>query len=63
MGLLELTDLRHTLLCIGGYNRLPGRTLPINLMQLCQVLFHTKYQVKRWKGPFFARSQDRKQDT
>ena len=38
MGLLELPDLRHilvdlgtTLLCIGGYNGLPGRTLlPIN---------------------------------
>ena len=63
MGLLELPDLRHTLvdigttlLCISGYNGLPGRTLPINLihetvrrservavMQLCQVLFHTKY--------------------
>ena len=39
MGLLELTDLRHTLvdigttlLCISGYNGLPGRTLPINLI-------------------------------
>ena len=38
MGLLELPDLRHTLvdigttlLCISGYNGLPGRTLPINL--------------------------------
>ena len=36
MGLLELPDLRHTLvdigttlLCISGYNGLPGRTLPI----------------------------------
>ena len=66
MGLLELPDLRHTLvnigttlLCISGYNGLPGRALPINLihetvrrservdfMQLCQVLFHTKYQAK-----------------
>ena len=39
-GLLELPDLRHTLvdigttlLCIGGHNGLPGRTLPINLIQ------------------------------
>ena len=38
MGLLELPDLRHTLedvgttlLCISGYNGLPGRTLLINL--------------------------------
>ena len=66
MGLLELPDLRHTLvdigttlLCISGYNGLPGRALPINLihetvprservdfMQLCLVLFHTKYQAK-----------------
>ena len=67
MGLLELPDLRHTLVVIGttllyisGYNGLPGRTLPINLilytrlpdgqeewiMQLYQVLFHTKYQAK-----------------
>ena len=37
MGLLELPDLRHTLvdigttlLCVSGYNGLPGRTLPIN---------------------------------
>ena len=36
MGLLEIPDLRHTLvgigttlLCISGYNWLPGRTLPI----------------------------------
>ena len=39
MGLLELPDLRHTLvaigttlLCISRYNGLPGRTLPINLI-------------------------------
>ena len=39
MGLLELTDLRHTLVDIGttllsisGYHGLPGRTLPINLI-------------------------------
>ena len=39
MGLLELPDLRHTLvdigttlLCFSGYNGLPGRTLPINLI-------------------------------
>ena len=39
MGLLELPDLGHTLvdigttlLCISGYNGLPGRTLPINLI-------------------------------
>ena len=39
MGLLELPDLRHTLvdigttlLCISGYNGLPGQTLPINLI-------------------------------
>ena len=39
MGLLELPDLRHTLvdtgttlLCVNGYNGLPGRTLPINLI-------------------------------
>ena len=39
MGLLELPGLRHTLvdigttlLCISGYNGLPGRTLPINLI-------------------------------
>ena len=39
MGLLELRDLRHTLvdigttlLCISGYKGLPGRTLPINLI-------------------------------
>ena len=39
IGLLELPDLRHalvdigtTLLCISGYNGLPGRTLPINLI-------------------------------
>ena len=40
-GLLELPDLRHTLvdigtplLCLSGYNGLPGRTLPINLIQV-----------------------------
>ena len=40
MGLLELPDLRHTLvdisttlLCISGYNGLPGQTLPINLIR------------------------------
>ena len=39
MGLLELSDLRHTLvdigttlLCISGYNGLPGQTWPINLI-------------------------------
>ena len=34
MGLLELPDLRKTLvdICISGYNGLPGRTLPINLI-------------------------------
>ena len=39
MDLLELPDLRHTLvdigttlLCISGYNGLPGRTLPVNLI-------------------------------
>ena len=39
MGLLELPDLRHTLvdtgttlLCISGYNGLPGPILPINLI-------------------------------
>ena len=39
MGLLELPDLRHTLvdigtslLCISGYNGLPGLTLPVNLI-------------------------------
>ena len=39
MGLLELPDLRHTLvdigtnlLCISAYNGLPGRTVPINLI-------------------------------
>ena len=39
MGLLELPDLKHTLvdigttlLCINGYNRLTGRTLPVNLI-------------------------------
>ena len=39
MGLLKLPDLKHTLvdigttlLCINGYNRLPGRTLPLNLI-------------------------------
>ena len=39
MGLLELPDLRHTLVdigtslsCISGYKGLPGRTLPINLI-------------------------------
>ena len=38
-GLLELPDPRHTLvdigstlLCISGYNGLPSRTLPINLI-------------------------------
>ena len=37
--MLELSDLRHTLvdigttlLCISGYNGLPGRTLTINLI-------------------------------
>ena len=40
MSLLELPDLRHTLvdivttlLCKSGYNWLTGRTLPINLIQ------------------------------
>ena len=40
MCLLELPDLRHTLvgigttlLCISRYNGLPGRTLPINLIR------------------------------
>ena len=61
MGLLELPDLRHTLvdigttlLCISGYNGLPGRTLPSVIHEIarrservdCQVLFHTKYQAK-----------------
>ena len=39
MGLLELPDLRHTLVDVGttllrisGYNGLPGRTLLINLI-------------------------------
>ena len=39
MSLLELPDLRYTLvdigttlLCFSGYNGLPGRTLPINLI-------------------------------
>ena len=39
MGLLEIPDLRHalvdigtTLLCINGYNGLPGQTLLINLI-------------------------------
>ena len=83
MGLLELPDLRHTLvdigttlLCISGYNGLPGRTLPINLIHetarrseivdnaaLSSAALYAKYQAKCWKGPFFARSQDSKQDT
>ena len=62
MGLLELPDLRHTLVDIGTtlfsrYNGLPGRTLNlihetprrserVDFMQLCQVLFHTKCQAK-----------------
>ena len=39
MGLLKLPDLKRTLvdigttlLCINGYNGLPGRTLPLNLI-------------------------------
>ena len=32
MGLLELSDLRHTLVDIGTYLTLPGRTLPIYLI-------------------------------
>ena len=39
MGLLQLPDLRHTLLdtgttlsCVNGHNGLPGRTLPIYLI-------------------------------
>ena len=44
------------------YTRLPDRQKEW-IMQLSQVLFHTKYQAKWWKGPFFAHSQDSKQDT
>ena len=39
MGLLELPDLRHTLVdtgttlsCVNGHNGLPGQTLPISLI-------------------------------
>ena len=57
MGLLELPDLRHTLvdigttlLCISGYNGLPGRDCPTGrkswVIQLCQGLLHTNYQAK-----------------
>ena len=56
-----LVDIGTTLLRISGYISIPGRTLSINLihktarqselakeciMQLCQVLFHAKYQAK-----------------
>ena len=50
MGLLELPDLRHTLVGIMGYLAEPYTRLPDGqkewIMQLCQVLFHTKYQAK-----------------
>ena len=50
MGLLELADLRHTLvdigttlLCISGYNGLPGRTLPLNLIhETVWILFKVR---------------------
>ena len=71
-GLLELPDLKHTLvdigttlLCVSGYNGLPGRTLPLNLIHetarrseildnaaLSSAASCVKYQAKCWKGPF-----------
>ena len=81
MGLLELPDLRHTLvdigttlLCISGYNGLPGRTLPINLIHEtarrservdnAALSSAVSYEIpgQMTEGPFFARSQDSKQD-
>ena len=82
MGLLELPDPRHTLvdigttlLCTSGYNGLPGRTLPINLIhktaRRSEIVDNAalsravSYEIpgQMVKGPFFARSQDSKQDT
>ena len=82
MGLLESPDLRHTLvdigttlLCIKGYNGLPGRTLPINLIhktaRRSEIVDNAalsravSYEIpgQMVKGPFFAHSQDSKQDT
>ena len=81
IGLLELPDLRHTLvdigttlLCISGYNGLPGRTLPINLIHETARRLEREdnavlssavsYDIpgQMMKGSFFARSHDSKQD-
>ena len=79
MGLLELPDLRHTLvdigttlLCISGYNGLPRRTSPINLIHetarrservdnaasSSAVSYEIPGQMMERARPFFARSQD-----
>ena len=78
MGLLELPDLRHTLvdvgttlLCISGYNGLPGRTLLINLTheiarrseRVDNVALSSAVSDEWWKGSFLVRSRDTKQDT
>ena len=82
MGLPELPDLRHTqvdigttLLCISGYNGLPGRTLPINLIhetarrseRVDNPAFSSavSYEIPghMMERALFARSQDSKQDT
>ena len=81
-GLLELPDLRHTpvdisttLLCIRGYNGLPGRTLPTNLIhetarrseRVDNVALSSavSYEIpgQMMGRPLFAGSQDTKQDT
>ena len=81
-GLLELPGLRHTLvdisttlLCIRGYNGLPGRTLPTNLIhetarrseRVDNVALSSavSYEIpgQMVGRPLFAGSQDTKQDT
>ena len=83
IGLLELPDLRHTLvdigttlLCKSGYNGLPGRTIPINLIHetarrlerednaalSSAVSYEIPGQMMK-RVLFLARSHDSKQDT
>ena len=82
MGLLKLPDVRHTLvdigttlLCISGYNGLPGRTLPMNFIHEtarrservdnAALSSAVSYEIlgQMTERALFARYQDSKQDT
>ena len=82
MSLLELPDLEHTLvdigttlLCISGYNGLPGRILPTNLIHdtarrservdTAALSSASSYEIpgQMMERAVFVRSQDSKQDT